>query len=182
MSRQTVQVRLKPQDRSGFLHTGFDFLGRKAVFTTGHAQAEREVLFHRHVRVKSVGLEHHAHTACAGWQVVHASTVNADGAGGDVLQAGEHAEGGGFSTSRRADEHEEFPLVHVDVQALHRRFIVGVVSLFNGFKSYVTHSHHPLTDPAVIPSTKYRWKTINSSTTGMLTRMEMAAKAPHWGD
>ena len=70
------------------------------------------------------------------------------------------------------------PLLDLQAEIAHSWCIVGRVALLNGFESYVAQPRSPLTDPAVITSTRYRWKTMKSNTTGMLTRMEIAARRP----
>src|SRR5205085_257267 len=39
---------------------------------------------------------------------------------GDLLQAGEHAEGGGLAAARRPDQHHELRVAHLQVEVVHR--------------------------------------------------------------
>ena len=85
-----------------------------------HAQAELDVLRHVLVREQSVALEHHAEPAVARLQIVDHLPVDADFAGGRILEARDHAQRRGLAASRRPDEHDEFAVLDGEGQVLHR--------------------------------------------------------------
>jgi hypothetical protein len=68
--------------------------------------------------VEGVVLEDHGDVAVFGGDGVDDAFADGDGAGGDVLQAGDHAEGGGLATARGADEDDELTVGDVEVDAL----------------------------------------------------------------
>jgi hypothetical protein len=72
-----------------------------------HLQREGDVLAHRHVRVKRVGLEHHRQPRLAGRQIGRILAVDLDRARGDILQPGDQAQQGGLAAARGADEDDE---------------------------------------------------------------------------
>jgi hypothetical protein len=111
-----VQERFQGQHPGGLLHPPvLLFLGRLAQL-----QAERQVLPHRHMRIQRIVLEHHRDIAVLGRQVVHHPVADADLALGDVLQPGDHSEGGGLATPRRAHEHHEVPIGDLQAQRVDR--------------------------------------------------------------
>ena len=80
------------------------------------AQAEGEVLVDGHVRVQRIGLEDHRHVTRTGCDVVDDAIADEDPAARDVLQPGEHSQGGRLSATGRADEDEELAVGDLDVQ------------------------------------------------------------------
>ena len=93
------------------------------------AELEREghVLVHGHVRVQRVGLEDHGDVAVLGLDVVDHATVDLEGAGGDVLEAGDHAQRRGLAAAGRADEDDELLVGDLEVEVLHPLIAVGVL-------------------------------------------------------
>ena len=81
-------------------------------------EAEAEVLLDAHVRVERVGLEHHRHAAGRGQQVVAARAVDADLAGGHLLEPGDHPQQRGLAAARGADEDGERAVVDGEVDAV----------------------------------------------------------------
>ena len=82
------------------------------------AQPELEVLAHRHVRIERVALEHHGDVAVLGRDVVHDPPVDADGAGGDLLEPGDQAEDGGLAAAGRTDQHQELVILDVQIEVV----------------------------------------------------------------
>jgi hypothetical protein len=76
------------------------------------ADAERkaDVLVDAHVRVESVGLEHHRDVAVLRLEVVDHLVAEPDLAVGDVLEPGDHPHRRGLAAARGAEEHQEFPV------------------------------------------------------------------------
>src|SRR5215203_4442101 len=66
-------------------------------------QAVGDVVGHAHVRVQGIGLEHHGDVAVLGGQGVDHPVADLHGARSNVLQAGDHAQGGALAAARRAD-------------------------------------------------------------------------------
>ena len=87
----------------------------------GHAaalHAEGDVLAHRHRRVERVGLEHHGDVAVLGRHRVDQAVADADLAGGDALEPGDHGEQGGLAAARGADQGDELAGLRFEVDAL----------------------------------------------------------------
>jgi hypothetical protein len=82
------------------------------------AQREADVLRHRHVRIKGIGLEHHGDAALVRRHVVDALAVEDQIAVVDALKAGDHAQQRRFSAAGRPDEDGEFAILDGDVDAL----------------------------------------------------------------
>src|SRR5450759_2661821 len=99
-----------------FAHA-FDALFRRHVL---HAQPELDVLRHVLVREQSMALEHHAEAAVARLQVVDHASIDADFAGGRILQAGDHAQRRGLAAAGGADEDDEFAVLDGEAQIFHR--------------------------------------------------------------
>ena len=70
-------------------------------------QGEGHVLIHGHVGVQRVVLEHHGDVPVLGLDVVHQLVADPQLAGGDVLQTGDHTQGGGLAAAGRANQHDE---------------------------------------------------------------------------
>ncbi len=88
---------------------------------TGHPdlagqQRRLDVLGHRHVRVERVALEHHRDVAVLGLDVVDDPIADAQRALGGGLEPGDHAQGGGLAAARRAEQHHELLVQHLEVE------------------------------------------------------------------
>ena len=70
------------------------------------------------MRVERVALEHHRDVAIFGRHVVHHAVANRNRTGTDLFQAGDHAQGGGLTAARRADQHHELFVGDVQVEAV----------------------------------------------------------------
>jgi hypothetical protein len=73
------------------------------------------------MRVERIVLEHHGNVALLGWNIVHHPRANAKFAAGNVLQACNHAQEGGFAASGRTDKDHELPVLNVDRHAMNDR-------------------------------------------------------------
>jgi hypothetical protein len=91
------------------------------------AQAVGDVVGHAHVRVERVGLEHHGDVAVLGGEGVDHPVADAHGAAADVLQPGDHAQGGALAAARRPYQDEELAVGNVEVQVLDRMEAVVVL-------------------------------------------------------
>ncbi|SAI94185.1 Uncharacterised protein [Enterobacter cloacae] len=85
---------------------------------TANFQPPGHVLFHAHVRIEGIVLEHHRDAAIFGLHLGDALAVNPDIPGRYALQPGHHTQQGGFSAAGRADHHDKFPVRHVERQRL----------------------------------------------------------------
>ena len=70
-------------------------------------QGEGHVFIHGHVGVQGVVLEHHGDITILGLHVVHQSVADPQLAGGNVLQTGDHPQGGGLAAAGGADQHDK---------------------------------------------------------------------------
>ena len=67
-----------------------------------------------------MALEHHAEAAVARLEVVDHLAVDADFAGGRVLEAGDHAQRRGLAAAGRADKDDELAVLDGEGEVLHR--------------------------------------------------------------
>ena len=100
-------------------------------------QPERHVLVDVHVRVERVVLEHHGDVAVLGRHVVHDVAADRDVAAGDLLEAGDHAQGRALAAARGADQHDELLVGDVEVDAAHGGHLV--VLLDDLTQRYLSH-------------------------------------------
>jgi len=70
------------------------------------------------MRVKRVVLEHHGDVTRARFQIVHDRPADLDHAAADRLKPRHHAQKRGLAAARRADDHHEFAILHVDGDAM----------------------------------------------------------------
>jgi hypothetical protein len=70
------------------------------------------------VRIQGVALEDHRQPTPRRRHVIDPLPVDPELAGGDLLQAGDHAEQGGLAASGRADEDAELAVVDLEVDPL----------------------------------------------------------------
>src|SRR5262249_15482483 len=74
-------------------------------------------LAHAHGRIERVRLEYHGDVALPRFQPRHDGAVDQDVAAADGLKSGDGVEQGGFATARGSEQHQEFAVVSVDVDA-----------------------------------------------------------------
>ena len=70
------------------------------------------------MRVERVVLEHHGDVAVAGLELVDHPAADRDLAGGDRLEAGDHAQQRGLAAAGGADEDDELAVGDVEVDAV----------------------------------------------------------------
>ena len=107
------------------------------------AQAERDVLVDREVRVERVALEDHGDVAVARRDVVDDPVADPDCALRDVLEAGDHPEGGRLAAARRADEDHELSVLDFQVEPVDGSRAVGI-DLRDVLKRNASHALFPL--------------------------------------
>ena len=108
-----------------------------ALCVFAQAQAERHVLRHGHVGVERIVLEDHGDVAVFRRDIVDAFAADADLARCDVFQPGDHAQCGALAAARGADEHDEFVVGYVEVDAAHG--LGAVEGLAQGAERNVGH-------------------------------------------
>ena len=121
--RLAVEELLEVEDAGGLADGLVDLVG----VDLAELERERHVLVDGHVRVEGVGLEDHRDVAVLGLDVVDHATVDLEGAGGDVLEAGDHAQRRGLAAAGRADEDDELLVSDLKVEVLHPLIAVGVL-------------------------------------------------------
>ena len=94
----------KTQNLGGGVNPAGDFV----LVGPGEFQGEAHVFAHIHMGVERVALEHHRNAALAGIDIIHPAAADRQITAGDILQARDHPEQGGFAAARRAYEHHEF--------------------------------------------------------------------------
>ena len=98
-------------------------------------QGEGHVFIHGHVGIQGIALEHHGDVPVLGLHVVHQLAADGQLAAGDVLQTGDHPQGGGLAAAGGAHQHDELLVRNVQVEILHRHHaLVGdlQIALFLG--------------------------------------------------
>ncbi|MNV57497.1 hypothetical protein D3C71_1498300 [compost metagenome] len=114
LARATFQQPIQLQNARGLFHFLFDMaLAHPADF-----QAPGHVLFHAHVRIQGVVLEHHRDPAIFRFHFGHALAVNPDITAGHALKPGHHTQQRRFPAAGRADHHDKFAVRHVERQGL----------------------------------------------------------------
>ena len=81
-------------------------------------EAEGHVLAQVHVRVERVRLKHHRDAALGGRHVIDDAAGDGERARGDVFEAGDRPQQGRLAASRGADEHHEFAVTNLEVDAV----------------------------------------------------------------
>src|SRR5580704_5855719 len=113
LARQKRFELQEPRDRSDL---GKPNRLRHAAFL----QRIGDVLGNRHVRIKSVGLEHHRYIALGRRNVVHYTLPEADGASRRKLEAGEHAQGRRLPAAGGAEQADELARPNVEIEIVDR--------------------------------------------------------------
>ena len=129
----TVEKVGQVEDARGF----GDLAVHHHLVLAGHLQREGDVVAHRHVRIERIGLEHHGQLALGRGLVGDVAAVDADGAGGGVLEPGDQAQQGGLAAAGGADEDDELAVLDVEIELRDdRRRPEGLADLV---ECYVAH-------------------------------------------
>ncbi len=118
----SVQVLREVEDAGGLLDLGVD----DGLVRLGQPQSEAHVVADVHVWVEGVALEHHGDVTVLGRAVVDHPAVDPQGAFGDVLQSGDHVEGGGLAAAGGADQDDELAVGDGEVEVVDGESAVGV--------------------------------------------------------
>ena len=116
----------------------FDTLPDLGLGHAPHAEPERHVLEHRHVRIQRVALEHHGDIAVLRRDIVDDAAADADVAVRHVLKARDHPQRRGLAAARRADQRHEFGIGNLKADPAHG--LVIAVSLDHISQQYISHS------------------------------------------
>ena len=92
-----------------------------------HPQAEGEVLFHRHMRVKRVGLEHHRNAPVGRFLVINDPSADRHLPARDTLKPGDHAQQRGLAAARRP--HKDAELAGCDLKIDPVDYLSGTIAL-----------------------------------------------------
>jgi hypothetical protein len=103
-----------------------DLLLDLGLVDLGQLEREAHVVAHGHVRVQRVVLEDHRDVAILRRAVVDDLAADLELAVGDVLEPGDHPEGGGLPAAGRADEDHELPVLDLEIDALDGLEAVGI--------------------------------------------------------
>src|SRR5207245_9652156 len=110
--RLAIEERLEAQDLSRIAESLVDF----ALASLAELEPERQVVVDRHVGVERVRLEDHGDVAVLGSDIIDDPVTDLDRAIADLLQAGEHPQGGGLAGPRGADQDHELLVLDLRVQ------------------------------------------------------------------
>ena len=109
-----VQQVLDLQDLGSLVHALVDLVLRGLA----QLQTESDVLVNGHVGVQSVALEHHGDITILRGNVVDQTAADVHFALGDLLQTGDHAQGGGLAAAGGSNQHDEFLVLNVQVEVV----------------------------------------------------------------
>ena len=110
--RLTVEQLLDGQDLGSFTDQLIDLILRLLA----ELEAERHVVIHGHVRIQSIVLENHRDVAILRSNVVHETIADVELALGNLFQTGDHAQGGGLTAARRANQNDELLILDVEAE------------------------------------------------------------------
>src|SRR5205823_11391437 len=125
------------------------------------AEAEREVVVDRHVRVERIRLEHHGDVARARGDVVDDAVADQDPSFRDRLEPGEHAQGGRLAAPGRPDEHEELAVGDLDVEVVHGgRLVEDLADVVEGDRGHQDGSSGVLAGRAKCAAARKEYATV----------------------
>ena len=109
------------------------------------------------MRIQGVVLENHGDIPVLGLQVIDDLAVDFQGAFRNILQAGDHPQGGGLAAAGRPDEDHELLVLDFQVEIVDRCDFI-IINLFDVCQFYACHFSilsllYPFTAPPVTPST-----------------------------
>ena len=105
-------------------------------------QTESHVLVNGHVRVQGVVLEDHCDIAVFRGNIVDQTVTDVHLAAGDLLQTGDHAQGGGLTAAGRTDENDKFLVGDLKAEIGNSNNIAGV-NFLNVTAADGSHNAHP---------------------------------------
>src|SRR6185437_730992 len=147
-------------------------------------ERERQVLAHRHVRVERIALEDHRDVARAGREPVHVALADPDRPSGRLLEPRDHPQGRRLAAARRADEHHQLPVRHLEVERVDGDRPAGE-RLRHVLECHPRHQRIPV---EARERTNQRWATTKTTSIGAsaitlpaMSRFHFVSWAP-WND
>ena len=116
LARTAVQKVLDVQHFGGLVHPP----GNLVLGHLAHRQRKGHVVVHAHLRIQCVVLEHHGQIPLTGLGVIAQLVAYPQFAFADLLQPGNHAQGGGLAAAGRAHKYDELAIVDVQREIAHR--------------------------------------------------------------
>ena len=126
---------------------------------------------HRHVRVERVVLEHHRDVPVLRRHVGDVPVTDEDLALVDLLQPGEHPQGGGLAASGRADEDHELAVADLQVDAGYRGLVGPGIPALRLLERHCGHGE-------LLPSPAGTCRTIRSEVTAVTLVSAQATATP----
>ena len=130
-----VQVLGQTEDLGGLAHALVDL----GLGGAGDLEGEAHVVVHGHVRVERVVLEDHGDVTVLGLNVGDVAVTDEDATGVDVLQAREHAQGGGLTAAGGANEYEELAIGDLEVESVNAGAVIARVDTCGVLESHSCH-------------------------------------------
>ena len=109
-----VQLAGQAQDLGRGQHLLVDHIG---IFLA-QRQGKGHVFIDGHVSVQGIVLEHHGHVAVFGRGLGDVLAVQEQVAGGDILQACDHAQGGGLAAAGGTDQDDQLAVLDVQIEVI----------------------------------------------------------------
>ena len=91
------------------------------------AQIEGEVVVNLQRRIEGIVLEGEADVAILGEQVVDAHVADVDVAVGDLLEARDHAQGGGLAAARGAEDAQELAVAALKGEVVYGEIVLDLL-------------------------------------------------------
>src|ERR1700722_13009219 len=113
LTRIAIEEGTHAQHPGNAIHPLFDVRFGHSTRT----QTEGNIAEHRHVRIERVVLEHHGHITVARTYVIDDFAADFDVARIGVLEPGDRAQKGALAAPRRSDQHGEFAVRDVEIDA-----------------------------------------------------------------
>src|SRR5690554_3436080 len=135
------------------------------------------------MRVQGIVLKHHGDIPLRRFQRVHHFAAYADLAFGDALQTSHHAHQGGFAAARRADDDDEFAVLHFCIKAVDNSDVTRI-SLLDRFETQGCHSFsrprlRPYFSESISPLTNHFCISSTTSAGGSMASIAVAMTRFH---
>ena len=134
--RFPVPVFLQPQDANRPVYLLLDLIGRH----THIFQAVGNVLFHRHMGIQRIILEHHGDPPVLRRRLVDLLPVDKQVASGNFLKPRHHPQGRGFSAAGRPHKGDKFLFFYIQIKTVYRIPVRSRIFLTDIFKFYKAHA------------------------------------------
>ena len=112
--RLAVQILCDAENLRRLIYPAIDL----ALRYLAQFQRKGHILTDRHMGIQRIALEHHCNIPVLWLNFVHALVVNIQFALGYFFKACDHAQGGGFSATRRTNKHDKFLIRNLQIKIL----------------------------------------------------------------